>query len=260
MKFHAASTIFPMMNKEELAALEEDIRQNGLLEPIVIFNGEVLDGRNRITVCNKLGITPKTTEFHRNGVSEYEFVLSRNLHRRHLTQGQLATIAAIIADEMAQDNKKKRGMFLKGFKSHGTSSVDVAAKMFRVAKKQVSNAMTLKRHAADLFNEARSGKKVLHHAYKEYRSRARPSNSRHSMPITKIELGPVIVPSNIYVSWDEIWTMDNQLRMKGYDLSIQRIGSDFHATYIKHDPNSKPKIGCIGPKHAMIAAAREVSK
>lgn len=79
-----------MMGAEGLAALAEDIRANGQHEPLVLFQGQILDGRNRATACQQLGIPPITTAFHGTEAEAVEFVFSENRYRRHLTPSQKA--------------------------------------------------------------------------------------------------------------------------------------------------------------------------
>src|SRR5262245_52265219 len=47
LKFHSASNLFPLMEGEEFDALVADIRKNGLLEKIDLYDGQIVDGRNR---------------------------------------------------------------------------------------------------------------------------------------------------------------------------------------------------------------------
>jgi hypothetical protein len=93
LKQHPLSAAFPAMSAEEFAALVQDMKANGQLEPIVRFESMALDGWHRSRACEQLGATPKTVEYQ--GDDPVSFVLSRNLHRRHLTLSQRA--AAIVA-------------------------------------------------------------------------------------------------------------------------------------------------------------------
>jgi len=81
MKNHPATKLFPLLTDEEFAALCDDIRKNGQQEPIVLLNGRVIDGRNRLRACQKIGIKPKTRNAKGN---PFDLVMSLNYHRRHL--------------------------------------------------------------------------------------------------------------------------------------------------------------------------------
>jgi hypothetical protein len=94
--WHPASMIFPLMPESDLAALAGDIAQHGLLTPLTVTSGLLLDGRNRALACARVGIDPVTVEWAGDG-SPVEWVLSQNLHRRHLSTSQRALIAASVA-------------------------------------------------------------------------------------------------------------------------------------------------------------------
>jgi ParB-like chromosome segregation protein Spo0J len=95
MRIHPAAELFPMMTPEELRGLAEDIKRHGLRRPIVRFEGTVLDGRNRLKACEMEGVTPTFIDWKPNAEeSPTAYVLSANLHRRHLTPSQKAIVAA----------------------------------------------------------------------------------------------------------------------------------------------------------------------
>lgn len=96
MKIHSLSSIFPKLDDVSFQALKQDIYANGLRNPIITKNKQVLDGQNRLRACEELGIDPIFQEYE--GDDLVEFVLAQNLHRRHLTAGQSATIVALAQD------------------------------------------------------------------------------------------------------------------------------------------------------------------
>ena len=95
-ELHPLCTLFPRMPDAEFKALADDIRTNGLLAPIVLHDGMILDGGNRYRACLEAGIEPSFKEF--DGDNLVSFVLSVNLHRRHMTAGQQAAIVASAQD------------------------------------------------------------------------------------------------------------------------------------------------------------------
>jgi len=91
---HPAATLFPMMDAEALAALADDIREHGQREPVILFHGAVLDGRNRLRACELAGVEPRFESRDDIGDSPAAFVLSLNLLRRHLDESQRAMVGA----------------------------------------------------------------------------------------------------------------------------------------------------------------------
>lgn len=101
---HMVCMLFPELDDREKAALRADIKAHGQADPILLFDGQVIDGRHRQEACNRLGIepvyaqwTPKTPDNPDAVEAELKaFVSSKNLVRRHLTVGQRSMIAAIL--------------------------------------------------------------------------------------------------------------------------------------------------------------------
>jgi len=95
-ELHPLCTLFPRLSGTEFDSLCADIKNNGLRNPIVIHEGMILDGGNRYRACIEIGIEPDFVEF--GGGNLVSFVLSVNLHRRHMTTGQQAAIVSSAQD------------------------------------------------------------------------------------------------------------------------------------------------------------------
>ena len=78
------------MGKAELKQVAEDIKANGLREPIVLFDRKILDGRNRLLACELAGVEPRYEEFTGTHREAFAFAWSKNFARRHLTSSQAA--------------------------------------------------------------------------------------------------------------------------------------------------------------------------
>lgn len=95
MKFHELSTIFPMIEGPAFDDLIADIKANGLREKIWLYEGKILDGRNRYLACNKAKVKVLTRSY--NGNDPLGFVISLNMQRRHLSESQRGMAAARIS-------------------------------------------------------------------------------------------------------------------------------------------------------------------
>jgi len=179
--FHPVASIFPMMSGEEYDSLKNDIRENGLIEPIWTYEGKILDGRNRYRACRELKIEPKFREWR--GPSAVSFVVSLNLKRRHLTAAQRAMAAADALPHYEREAKAR--MSDAGKKSapgrpaeKGKEKIpdllqarDHAASAFGVNPRYVSNAKALQERAPDIAAKVRTGEMKMPHAAKELRRR-----------------------------------------------------------------------------------------
>src|SRR6266436_1010415 len=108
-KFHPYADLFPMLDENSVGfkALVEDIEQRGQQEYIRLYEGMILDGRNRYRACQKLGLDIKTMDFVLP--DPIGFVLSANLHRRHLNEGQRAMVAAKLTSLEVGRNQHTKG-------------------------------------------------------------------------------------------------------------------------------------------------------
>jgi hypothetical protein len=88
LKFHPLADNFPLMEGQEFADLVVDIKTHGLHEPIVIFQGQILEGRNRYRACKAAGVSYVADNILDPEFDAVAYVVSKNIHRRHLTAEQ----------------------------------------------------------------------------------------------------------------------------------------------------------------------------
>jgi hypothetical protein len=91
---HELALVFPPMSEPEFAAFKDDIREHGQHEPIILYEGKILDGLHRYRACQELDREARVVRFEGNPREAAQLVLGRNFHRRHLTASQRALIAA----------------------------------------------------------------------------------------------------------------------------------------------------------------------
>ena len=161
MEFHKYANLFALIEGIEFDLFVQDIKANGLNNPIVLHDGKILDGRNRYLACKELGIVPETKTF--NGGDPLAFVLSENLRRRHLTTSQRAALAAELANmTRGGDRKSDQSAIL-----HLDISINEASKLFNVSERYVKETRKIKSENQDLFNELKTGKSTIQQAKRE---------------------------------------------------------------------------------------------
>jgi hypothetical protein len=103
---HELSKLFPPISDEDLGKLAADIKLHSLRHPIVRYQGKILDGNNRYRACELVGVTPKFTDFDGDDAKARNYVISANIHRRHLDAEQRRDIiAALLKADPEQSNR-----------------------------------------------------------------------------------------------------------------------------------------------------------
>jgi len=107
MKPHPLADLIPPMDDEDYAKLRDDIKENGLLEPITLYEGMILDGRHRYQVCGELAIDCPTRDY--KGDTPAQYVISLNVNRRHLTTTQRTAIALAAVPHYEKEARERQG-------------------------------------------------------------------------------------------------------------------------------------------------------
>lgn len=92
MDFHRIAALFPLIEGDDLEEMADDIAAHGLHHAITLYEGQILDGRNRYRACLLRGVEPRYQQFDPAWGSPTAWVISENALRRHLTSSQLSAI------------------------------------------------------------------------------------------------------------------------------------------------------------------------
>jgi|SRR5262252_4929585 len=117
---HELATLFPPMSESQLASLTEDIRRFGLRTSIIVHEGKILDGVQREKACRAAHVEARYVDYEMIPKSSLDggplaFVVSENLHRRHLTASQLRKLhrklVPLIEKELEEQAKRNEKLF-----------------------------------------------------------------------------------------------------------------------------------------------------
>ena len=137
LEFHPLADIFPLLDGQDFAELVADIKApHGLREPIVMFEGKILDGRNRYRACEAARVEPTFTVYQ--GDDPVAYVVSLNLRRRHLNESQRAMVAA----KLATLKDGQRADLVEGL------PIGRASEMLNVGERSVARAREVQEHGA----------------------------------------------------------------------------------------------------------------
>jgi hypothetical protein len=184
-RVHPVADLFPMLDTDEMAELVADITANGLNEPGWLTpDGTLLDGRNRNAACITAGVAMQWRTY--TGDDPIGFVVSANIRRRHLTDGQKGFIALELvplyeaearqrqADAAAQTNQRRSGTLgadLHQAQERAPRTTDHAAKSIGTSGRVVAQAKRIAQHAPDLAEKVKAGELAIDAAEKQTKRR-----------------------------------------------------------------------------------------
>ena len=154
LELHPYCALFPQADNDTFAGLVADIKQNGLRDPIVKYQGKILDGRNRYLACLEAKVEPHFVEYDEEKHGDpLAYVLSKNATRRHLSESQ----RAMVADGLTNPQIYVSPLTQKK-----------AAAMMGISERQVQYAAKLRKDASvELIECVFNGTTNIHAALKE---------------------------------------------------------------------------------------------
>jgi hypothetical protein len=159
MEVHPLANIFPMLSEDELNDLAADIKENGLLHPIVrMTDGKtIVDGRNRYEACRRAEVEPHFEDSIEDDDQARALIISANIQRRNMTKDQQAMAHAVLNPEPEKAGRRKNGC---------------ATQPLEFDKSRLSRARAILRHSEAMMQSVLSGGLSIDAALAQMKKRA----------------------------------------------------------------------------------------
>jgi hypothetical protein len=234
--FHPLANTFPMLDEESQLAMARDIRERGQFEAIVLYQEQILDGRCRYRACLSAEVVPKFEEYQ--GDDPLGYVVSRNIHRRHLLKdSQRALVAARLASLPVGANRYSEGV-----------SIDAACKLLRVTPTAVNRAKKiLRRGIPDVVKAVEDGSLTIWKAL--LLAKLRKSEQQAEMDRLAASESPVVEASNSPNLPAATEPSEGQVETSDSDNATGAAKIDAPAA---EQPKAGPEVSCSSPSSATL--------
>jgi ParB-like chromosome segregation protein Spo0J len=227
MPVHPVCDLFPLLTATELDHLANDIQNHGLTNPITVHSGQILDGRNRLLACRKVGVEPRYVQWRdiyhdtENTATVGQWIWSVNAERRHLTDDQYLAVQVALsaweeqeAAKLKQNEAGKRGA--EGGRGNTKTVVTESsqgfpeeqrapavrtkiAKQLGVSEHKVQQALNVQKADPDLLKQVTNGTVKLSAAAKQVKettpTKKQPDRSQQGPAALMLaDLRPIMQP------------------------------------------------------------------
>jgi hypothetical protein len=205
---HELATLFPPIADNELQLLAADIRQHGQREPVLTFEGKVLDGWNRVRACRLINRKPWLMEFDPASAktTPEQLVIAANLRRRHLSVGQMSAIVVELSEQIEREGRSRTtrdafgGEFAANSPGRPKTALTTAAEMIGLDERRGRDARAVKAASPEVFTQLKRGVITLHEAMEKIRPPAeaeppQPANDHPKVSSTEADEAVPEIPA-----------------------------------------------------------------
>jgi 16S rRNA G966 N2-methylase RsmD len=210
--------LVPRLSRIEYQSLKRSIKESGQLVPIIVDSKNfVLDGHNRLRICEELGIKPKVI-IHKfeieDKLQEQLFVINCNLERRQLNKFQKIELQLKIKPILQKIAKKNESLGGKGVRTK-TPLHRVNLEVGRdigVSHDTIHKVETiLKKAPIDKLEKLRAGTETINHVYKSVQNEERRRDLVNQKPA-------ISFPDSIYIANKDFLEFAKQIPESSVDL------------------------------------------
>ena len=189
-------SLIPPLSDDEYERLEKSIVAEGVRDPIITWNGTIIDGHNRYNICEEHGVKcPQVERQFPSREAAKIWIIENQFGRRNLNPYQRSVLALQLEPLYAAEAKRRQATSTGGAHPQLSQKSDEAVAPIRtdeqLAKLAGTSRDTIRKvkiieTEAESGNETaieareavKSGKKSIHMAYTEVRPKANKADTR----------------------------------------------------------------------------------
>lgn len=236
---HPAAEVWPLLPPPEMDALCESVKARGLLEPIKLYEGQILDGRNRLMACESAGVKPRFEKLPKD-TNPWDYSATVNGRRRHMESAsqRAAVVLSLLEDagawERLREEARSRGAASqtkpapKSAKNSGRETLptrppvrprDTLAEKAGVSDRTAQDVITVREKDPEAFERVKAGDLSANAAAKQVR--ANESAPAPSEFVLTDEIGRT-VPKHLHEAWNEMVDAADAL-----DVDLRNVQRDW---------------------------------
>lgn len=235
--------LIPELTKEEYETLEKSIIEDGVREPLITWQGYIVDGHNRFEIAQKHGIRFQTKEKHFDSIEVVKvWMIDNQKARRNLTDGwkyELALVKKRILAKKGKETQGKRTDLLSlsdkklVISQHNTR--EEIAKELGWSTGKTAHADYVWQHSDDEVKEkVRSGEFSIKQAYNEVKKEKKKEERKIRIEEikNKLETEELEQPTGLFdvIVIDPPW--DYKFNEHQYDPDVRRGNVDYPTTSV----------------------------
>lgn len=222
LEFHPFANLFPLLRDVDVKQwgnFLDSITTDGLLDPIVLYEDKILDGRNRYIACGIREVEPRFVEFTTLGldVSALDYAFDRNFHRRDLSEDQRTAIWGEYLKMDAEFAKQRKKANLIPGAVHKRKSFDPTkssdrtkndtgkdtrqklAEAAQVSEYKAQQLLNVQRDAPELVDDVKRGKLTLVKANDIAKDKAPANKSKRKQPARNTALKRAVADLCVFI-------------------------------------------------------------
>lgn len=256
-------SLIPRLTDDEFKQLEENVLRDGITEPLVVWNGMLIDGHNRYKLAKKHGLDFKTRDVAFDSESDAEiWIIKNQFGRRNLSKYDRSILALrlkpVIA-ERAKENERLGGKGSQKSVNHKTDTQKEIAKLAGVSHDTIHRVETIEASGNDKVREKlRNGEISINEAYiavtpkkKPIQQEVREARERHEeYQNAKNDSGTVVSFQEAKKDSDDVEIMGRGFYLEIMNslkpiraISLTKDGTDVEALVKTYDWEKRKRLG-----------------